>query len=354
MDKLDILDRGPFVEQVINLIENISDNQVSTCFAINGTWGTGKSFVLDMIEEQLEIIQSPETVREKYFVVRYNCWKYDYYEEPLIAIVSAIISEIEEKTKMFPNSQAKQEIIGMFRAAGISLLSLANTAFKAKTGLDIQSAYAEKYLEKFISFEIKLDKGSVSEMITEKHADYIEMFDRNIFQFEDSVEECLQAIFKSIDVRTQEQIVNKVTIAHKLLYKEKKDYSFMCMELILAVMIFVYDDGAGFLKKTIDMHNLENIFSSSKRQSNPAFSTFFKEKFEQISFTTRRNFEDEPRSYVLPTKGNLYGAIIFTWYWMHEKNKNTIIQHVEGDSYDVISRNHENLKKFVETLDMMR
>ena len=455
MDKLDMLDRGSFVEQVINLIENISDNQVSTCFAINGTWGTGKSFVLDMIEEQLETIQSPETVREKYFIVRYNCWKYDYYEEPLIAIVSAIISEIEEKTKMFPDSQAKQEILGMFRAAGVSLLSIANTAFKAKTGLDIQSAYEtvikgekegaekyekdheydtylglnkvigklsnliqeiandytvviivdeldrcipeyaikvlerlhhlteeqrniitiiaidksqllasvkqlfgfdnpEKYLEKFISFEIKLDKGSVSEMITEKYADYIEMFDRNIFQFEDSVEECLQAIFKNIDVRTQEQIVNKVTVAHKLLYKEKKDYSFMCMELILAVMIIVYDDGAGFLKKSIDMHNLENVFSSSKRQSNPVFSTFFKEKFEQISFTTRRNFEDEPRSYLLPAKGNLYGAIIFTWYWMHEKNKNTIIQHVEGDSYDVISRNYEDLKKFVETLDMMR
>ena len=119
-------------------------------------------------------------------------------------------------------------------------------------------------------------------------------------------------------------------------------------------MIFVYDDGAGFLKKSIDMHNLENVFSSSKRQSNPVFSTFFKEKFEQISFTTRRNFEDEPRSYLLPAKGNLYGAIIFTWYWMHEKNKNTIIQHVEGDSYDVISRNYEDLKKFVETLDMMR
>ena len=43
MDKLDMLDRGSFVEQVINLIENISDNRVSTCFAKNGTWGTGKS-----------------------------------------------------------------------------------------------------------------------------------------------------------------------------------------------------------------------------------------------------------------------------------------------------------------------
>lgn len=56
----------------------------------------------------------------------------------------------------------------------------------------------------------------------------------------------------------------------------------MCMELILAVMIFVYDDGAGFLKKSIDMHNLENVFSSSKRQSNPVFSTFLKKNLNKF------------------------------------------------------------------------
>lgn len=73
----------------------------------------------------------------------------------------------------------------------------------------------------------------------------------------------------------------------------------------------------------------------------------------QISFNTRRNFEDEPRSYILPEKGSLYGAIIFTWYWMHVKNKNTIIQHTEGDTYEVVAHNHKELKKFVETINMV-
>ena len=70
MDKLDILNRDEFVEQLVRLIENISDNKTSTCFAINGAWGCGKSFVLDMFEEELK------PYSEKYFVVRYNCWKY--------------------------------------------------------------------------------------------------------------------------------------------------------------------------------------------------------------------------------------------------------------------------------------
>ena len=50
MDKLDILNRDEFVEQLVRLVENISENKTSTCFAINGAWGSGKSFVLDMLK----------------------------------------------------------------------------------------------------------------------------------------------------------------------------------------------------------------------------------------------------------------------------------------------------------------
>ena len=454
MDKLDILDREPFVEKVINLIENISGNNVATCFAINGTWGAGKSFVLDMIEEQLEIIQSSETFKEKYFVVRYNCWKYDYYEEPLIAIVSAIISEIEEKTKMFPNSQEKQEILGMFKAAGVSLLSLANTAFKAKTGLDVQSAYEtvikgekegaekyekdhaydiylglnkvidklsnllqeiandytiviivdeldrcipeyaikvlerlhhlteeqrniitiiaidksqllasvkqlfgfdnpEKYLEKFINFEIKLDKGTVSELITEKYSDYIKLFDKDIFQFEDSVEECLQLIFKNIDVRTQEQIVNKSAIAHKLLFKDKKDYSFMCMELLTVVMIGVYKYRGLFGGSTFNASSYGGLVASTSKENSTPFGNFFKEKFESIDLRIIHSFSDEPVKYALPAKANLYGAILFTWCWMHSKRA-VSIQYTKGEVYTIISDNHKELIKFAEMINLMQ
>lgn len=454
MDKIDILNRDKFVDDLLRVMENISDNKASTCFALNGAWGSGKSFVLDMFEEKLGQIQSEETSTDKYFVIRYNSWQYDYYEEPLVAIVATMISAIEEKTKLFPDCKEKREIIGMLKATGVSLLSLGNAIVKEKTGIDFQKAYEtvlkgekdgaeayekiheydvyfgfnkvmdeliallqglaekytvtiivdeldrclpeyaikilerlhhltennnntimiiaidkkqlmssvkqifgfdspEKYLEKFFNFEIKLDYGIPSEKIVEKYAAYINLFDKEIFPFDDSIEECLQNVFKDIDIRSQEQIIKKVMLTHKLMYVDKKDYSFMCMELILAVMLFIYNDDATFLERTVDMHNLESVFTSSKGKNKPAFSTFFKEKFEQISFNTRRNFEDEPRSYILPEKGSLYGAIIFTWYWMHGKNKNTIIQHTKGDTYEVVAHNHEELKKFVETINMV-
>ena len=455
MNKIDILNRGKFGDDLLQVMENISDNKASTCFALNGAWGSGKSFVLDMFEEKLGEFQSEETSTDKYFIIRYNSWQYDYYEEPLVAIVSTMISTIEKKTKLFPDCKEKREILGMLKATGVSLLSLGNAVVKEKTGMDFQKAYEtvlkgkkdgaeayekiheydvyfgfnkvmdelitllqelaekytvtiivdeldrclpeyaikilerlhhltennnntimiiavdkkqlmssvkqifgfespEKYLEKFFNFEIKLDYGMPSEKIVEKYAAYIDLFDKEIFPFDDSIEECLQNIFKDIDIRTQEQIIKKVMLTHKLLYTNKKDYSFMCMELILAVMLFIYNEDAKFLEKTVDMDNLGIAFTSSRGKSKPVFSTFFKEKFEQIPFGSRRNLSDEPLCYILPSKASLYGAIIFTWYWMHGKNKNTIVLYTKGDSYEVISQNNKELKKFVETINMMR
>lgn len=140
MNKLDILNREEFVNKLVNLTENISANKTSTSFAINGAWGCGKSFVLDMYEEQISQIQSEETSTDKYFVIRYNCWEYDYYAEPLIAIVSSVVDAIEEKIKLFPDSEEKREIWGMWKSVGIYLLSIASDSIKEKTGIDIKNA----------------------------------------------------------------------------------------------------------------------------------------------------------------------------------------------------------------------
>lgn len=454
--KLDILNREAFVEQLFQMIENISENKSSTCFALNGVWGCGKTFVLDMLQKKLESPSSfeNESYKKEFFVIRYDSWKFDYYDEPLIAIVSSLINTIEEKTKLFSDIKEQHEILGMLKATGITLLSIANNILKDKTGLDVKEAtkivldgkkegaavydnkydydayfnfnkvitelsdiiqslaekhtiifmideldrclpeYAikvlerlhhltenqsnvitiiamdkeqlmssvkqifgfnnpAKYLEKFISFEVKLDYGQVSEKITDKYADYIELFDKDIFVFNEPVEECIQAIFKDIDIRSQQQLVQKAMLAHKLLYKEKKDYSFMCMELLLIVMICVYNDQSCFNDSTIDISEFEKVFIPSKSNVRPAFSKFFEDKFSKISFDTRRHFSDEPLIYHLPQSVNLYGVILFTWYWIHKPNPNVSIKYWKDSEYEVVSKNHEELKKYAELIRMI-
>ena len=141
MRKLDILNRKEFVDKLVNLTKNISNNRTSTTFTINGVWGCGKSFVLDMYEEQLNTIQSKKTAADKYFVIRYNCWKYDYYEEPLVAIVAVMIDIINEKTKLWNDEKKRARVLGVLKAVGASLLTVGNNTIKDKTGLDIQLAY---------------------------------------------------------------------------------------------------------------------------------------------------------------------------------------------------------------------
>lgn len=211
----------------------------------------------------------------------------------------------------------------------------------------------KKYLEKFINFEVKLDYGTVSEVIVEKYADYIALFDKDIFPFDDPLEECLQAIFKDIDIRTQELLIRKAMLAHKLLYSDKKDYSFMCMEVLLAVMICIYQDTSCFSNTPINASSFDKIFIPERKSPQPAFAEFFKNKFEEIRFSNGFGFSDAGASYVLPTEPNLYGAILLTWYWIHPQSRDVVFRYTKGSIYEAISTNHDELKKYAELIKMM-
>lgn len=87
---LDILNRQEFVDRVFSLVEVIASQRGSCTFALDGVWGSGKTFVLNMLEPKLQDWQDGD----KYLVFHYNCWQYDYYEEPLVAIVSVILDTL--------------------------------------------------------------------------------------------------------------------------------------------------------------------------------------------------------------------------------------------------------------------
>ena len=85
----DKIGRQEFVGKICGLIDFLKkDNH--TCIAINGDWGSGKSFVLGMIEEQLS--QKPENT-----IIKYDAWENSFYSDPLIAILSCIIDGIDDK-----------------------------------------------------------------------------------------------------------------------------------------------------------------------------------------------------------------------------------------------------------------
>ena len=136
-DNNDVLNRQPFVDQVINIIERISSQNGSKCFAINGKWGVGKTFILtNQLEKQLEELPD-ENANNKYIVFHYNCWQYDYYEEPLVAIVSSMLDTINEKEEIIPKD-IKAKIKGLLKTIGSALLLTVNDSVKAATKIDLE------------------------------------------------------------------------------------------------------------------------------------------------------------------------------------------------------------------------
>ena len=453
MDKVDILNREDFVNQLLLITESISDSKQSTSFAIDGSWGSGKSFVLDMFEEQLSQIQSEETATDKYFIIRYNCWEYDYYDEPLVAIVAAILDAIEKKTKFLYGEQG-EKIKGVLKAVGATLFSIANGTIKNATSVDLGEVYSiitsgmsagkekyvkskdydkffgfkkalqsfhevlkelseeytvvflideldrclpeyaikvlerlhhlidgsqniiniismdkkqlhksiqhifgfekiEEYLKKFIQFTATLNVGTVSEKITDKYSDYISLFDRNLLPFNDSIEEFMQVVFKSIDIREQERLFHRATVAHKILFIEPKDYSFMCIELLILIMTSCYENSIYICE---NLHHFTNQNELNKKK--PPFWDFFGKKFKDIPHTEQISVLDMGgRTYILSSEQTLYAAIFATWYgvMLHSENtKKTSITVSDKLMNEHVKQNITELKKFAEIIKFIK
>ena len=453
MGKLDILNREEFVEKLFNLTQQLSFTKKNATFAIDGSWGVGKSFVLDMYEEKLSQEQSEETKKDRYFVIRYNCWKYDYYEEPLIAIVSTMIETIEQKTKLFLDNEKKSKILGGLKAVGLSLLSMSNSAIREKTGIDLKKAYnavkdgvdegakeyeekhdydvyfgfnkamnalqqslaelsndytvifvvdeldrclpeyaikvlerlhhlteeakntitivaidktqlvqsikntfgfddCDKYLKKFIEFEIELNYGRISEKFIEKHAEYVALFDKSLVEYNDSIEEFMQAVFQKIEAREQEQLVNRAMLVHKLLFDRPKDYSFMCVEILSIVLQARYDDRKNFTEWFTQ-------FSRSRESSKdwPPFDFYFNEKFSSVpgGEVVYMGGDSPGPAHKITYEKSLYGAIAYTWYSLYFKSNNAKRLEIENENLrNLLDNNIEDLKKYIDTTKLIK
>lgn len=136
-ETIDILDRQPFVDRVIEIANMLADNKKNACYAINGGWGVGKTYVLDMFEKQIRDYGQEGTTLGKFLVLHYNCWQYDYYEEPLIAIVSAMMDAIDDEVCLL-SPETKTIIKAALREIAKDFLNEANRFVKQKTGINIR------------------------------------------------------------------------------------------------------------------------------------------------------------------------------------------------------------------------
>ena len=165
--KEDVLNREPFVKQIVDLTKVLSDKHKNCCFAIEGEWGSGKSFVLEKIQKWLQEEQSEATHTDRFFVVRYDCWQYDYYEEPIVAIISVLKEQIEKYVSLL-SDETKKEMLAIVKN---TITKIAVEAIKSKTGVELDgitetSEDAGKIFDKYFGFQnvIKEVQGQIQKI----------------------------------------------------------------------------------------------------------------------------------------------------------------------------------------------
>lgn len=87
----DKIGREEIVNRICLLVDNLQKDQ-HFCLALDGDWGSGKSFVLDMVEEKLK-------QHREYVIIKYDAWANSFYSDPLIAILSCLIDGVQDKLK---------------------------------------------------------------------------------------------------------------------------------------------------------------------------------------------------------------------------------------------------------------
>lgn len=340
IEKEDILNRQPFIDKVLSILETLSRDKRGISFAIDGDWGSGKTFVLEQLEKQLEPIQSEETANDLYFLFHYNCWQYDYYDEPAVAIISAML----EKAYSMDNSKLEEAMKASWNMAKEKLIGIGNEFVKNKIGIDVVETVADfqkewqkqeldnssfdkwfsfkktidstrktiheiasektvviivdeldrcmpnyaikvlerlhhifdgidnvilifaidagqlqhtvksifgnkddktvdRYLRKFINFELKLDYGNIQNNAWEKYQDYFGLFSGIHFpDDEDRVKEIIFNLFKcsKIDIRNQEKLIEQTRTLHKIVCTENNsDYSILLFELLVSIFSYL-------------------------------------------------------------------------------------------------------------------
>jgi hypothetical protein len=146
----DMLGRGPFVLLLENIIVQKINAHEGFSFAIDGKWGCGKSWIIKELEKKLE---------PRYFVVHYNCWENEYYEEPLVAILSVIVDKLNQLQETLPDDNKKSAV----KIAITFLTKVISIIIKNKTGIDFDDI-------------VESGKNAVAE---DKELDISKDFDKN-------------------------------------------------------------------------------------------------------------------------------------------------------------------------------
>lgn len=161
--KIDFLSRQPYLDLLKSIIANQCNNPTGYSFAIDGEWGCGKTWILTELEKQLT-----EDSEKKYLIFHYNAWENDFYDEPLVAILSVMIEELNKVTSQ--KSIYDAAIDELLKQASADLLTLVSGIVKEVTKIDAEEIIKRKKgFFKRIKENTKLSAKDINTLVPLQH-----------------------------------------------------------------------------------------------------------------------------------------------------------------------------------------
>ncbi len=155
MEKIygDRLHREEYVQKIVSVVKLCLENKKSTSFSIEAEWGQGKTWLIKKVEAVLKGIDISKSYSQElfnktygpFFIVHYNAWEMDYYDEPLISILLKIIDSLNER--FYIQNQIKSIADMIIRETAEALKGSLRLISKQLLHFDIISV-GEKFLDK--------------------------------------------------------------------------------------------------------------------------------------------------------------------------------------------------------------
>lgn len=209
--KHDFLNYSEASEIVVNVLSNPAMLPIS--IGVFGSWGTGKSTILNLIEQRLQT----ENHRD-YILIKFDAWLYQGFDDARAALIEVVTLEIAklvednetllDKTKTITKRVNKLRLLAMAAegTAWIAGIPTFGAAYKAVEAIgDGIKGKADSEDSKAISKIIKDGQSSLKELLSEEitsapkeiaalkteFADLLLGFNKKIVIFVDNLDRCL-------------------------------------------------------------------------------------------------------------------------------------------------------------------
>lgn len=137
----DKLGRKDSIKTLIEFMNTFKDQPLT--IGLNGDWGTGKTFFLEMMKEEL---------KGKY-IIKIDIFEMDYLDDPLLPIIGELLKKLKDSSLV--HSKGKELIKSISKGSlkiGGALIGLAlkvSTGIDASKVMELAGEFAENQLEEY-------------------------------------------------------------------------------------------------------------------------------------------------------------------------------------------------------------